>query len=58
MSVHSGDPTIIIGPGAEVQGELRFERNVHLFVSDHATIGLVTGATAVTFSGDSPPAAR
>jgi hypothetical protein len=58
MPVHSGDPTIIIGPGAEVQGELRFERNVHLFVSDHATIGPVTGATAVTFSGDSPPAAR
>jgi hypothetical protein len=26
-----------------------------LFVSDHATIGTVTGATAVTFSGDNPP---
>jgi hypothetical protein len=58
ISAHSGDPTIIIGPGAQVQGELRFERNVHLFVSDHATIGPVTGATAVTFSGDSPPASR
>jgi cytoskeletal protein CcmA (bactofilin family) len=49
------DPTIIIGPGATVQGELRFERKVHLYVSDHATIGSVTGATAVTFSGDKPP---
>jgi hypothetical protein len=58
MSVHSGDPTIIIGPGAQVLGELRFERNVHLFVSDHATIGPVTGATAVTFSGDNPPSGR
>ena len=58
MSRHSGDPTVIIGPGAEVQGELRFERAVHLFVSDRATIGTVTGATAVTFSGDNPPTAR
>lgn len=49
------DPTIIIGPGATVQGELRFERKVHLYVSDHATIGNVNGATAVTFSGDKPP---
>ncbi|HEY2682270.1 MAG TPA: hypothetical protein VGI93_02070 [Steroidobacteraceae bacterium] len=49
------DPTIIIGPGATVQGELRFERKVHLYVSDHATIGSVEGATAVTFSGDKPP---
>jgi len=58
MSHHSGDPTIIIGPGAEVQGELRLERKVQLFVSDHATIGTVTGATAVTFSGEIPPSAR
>jgi hypothetical protein len=56
--VHSGDPTIIIGPGAKVLGELRFERNVHLFVSDRATIGPVTGATAVTYSGDNPPSGR
>jgi hypothetical protein len=58
MSRHSGDPTIIIGPGAEVQGELRFEHEVHLFVSDRATVGPVTGATAVTFSGDNPPSLR
>ena len=58
ISVHSGDPTIIIGPGAQVLGELRFERKVHLFVSDRATIGSVTGATPITFGGDSPPSAR
>jgi cytoskeletal protein CcmA (bactofilin family) len=57
-SVHSRDPTIIIGPGAKVLGDLTFERNVHLFVSDRATIGAVTGATAVTFSGDNPPSTR
>jgi cytoskeletal protein CcmA (bactofilin family) len=58
ISASPHDPTIIIGPGAQVLGELKFERNVHLFVSDRATIGTVTGATAVTFSGDSPPLAR
>jgi hypothetical protein len=49
------DPLIVIGPGATVQGELRFERKVRLFVSDKATIGTVTGATAVPFTGDKPP---
>lgn len=48
-------PRIVIGPGATVQGDLRFERKVRLFVSDKATIGNVTGATAVPFTGDSPP---
>ncbi len=48
-------PRIVIGPGATVQGELRFEREVHLYVSDHATIGTVSGATPVPFQGDSPP---
>jgi DUF4097 and DUF4098 domain-containing protein YvlB len=46
---------VIIGPGAAVQGELRFERDVRLYVSDRATIGPVIGATAVRFSGESPP---
>jgi hypothetical protein len=52
---NNDDPVIVIGPGATVQGELRFERKVRLLVSDHATIGTVTGATAETFSGDTPP---
>ena len=49
-------PRIVIGPGAVVQGELRFDRPVTLYVSDQATIGAVTGATPVRFSGDKPPA--
>jgi cytoskeletal protein CcmA (bactofilin family) len=49
------DPVIVIGPGATVQGELRFERPVKLYVSDKATIGTVSGASAVTFTGDKPP---
>jgi hypothetical protein len=49
-------PRIAIGPGATVQGDLRFEREVKLYVSDKATIGPVTGATPIPFSGDTPPA--
>jgi DUF4097 and DUF4098 domain-containing protein YvlB len=48
-------PRIVIGPGAIVQGDLRFERAVKLYVSDRATIGTVSGATPVKFSGDNPP---
>jgi hypothetical protein len=48
-------PRIVIGPGATVQGDLRFERTVQLYVSDKATIGTVTGATPITFTGDTPP---
>jgi hypothetical protein len=58
IPVRYRDPTIIIGPGAQVLGELKFERKVYLFVSDRATVGSVTGATAVTFSGETPPSER
>jgi hypothetical protein len=40
-----------------VKGELKFERKVRLYVSDRATIGTVTGATPVPFTGDNPPSA-
>lgn len=48
-------PRIEIGPGATVQGELKFDREVRLYVSDKATIGPVTGATAIPFTGDTAP---
>ncbi len=48
-------PRIVIGPGATVQGELRFERTVKLYVSDRATVGAVTGATPIPFTGETPP---
>ena len=54
-SVFHDVPRIVIGPGATVQGDLRFERPVQLFVSDKATIGAVTGASPIAFSGDTPP---
>lgn len=52
---NSEDPVIVIGPGATVSGDLRFERKVKLYVSDKATIGTVIGATAVPFTGEAPP---
>ena len=48
-------PRIVIGPGASVQGPMKFEREVKLYVSDSATIGEVTGATPIKFSGASAP---
>jgi DUF4097 and DUF4098 domain-containing protein YvlB len=48
-------PHVVIGPGSVVKGELRFERKVVLYVSDHATIGPVHGAEVLKFSGDHPP---
>ncbi len=55
--IHFGNDVVrvVIGPGSTVEGELRFEREVQLYVSDHATIGPVTGATAIAFSGSTPP---
>jgi DUF4097 and DUF4098 domain-containing protein YvlB len=55
FSIGAADPTIVIGPGATVEGDLIFKRKVRLFVSDRATIGNVTGATAQPFTGDTPP---
>jgi hypothetical protein len=48
-------PRVVVGPGAVVEGEMRFDRAVRLYVSDTATIGPVTGATPVKFSGSQPP---
>jgi len=56
FSFNSRKPRIVIGPGAVVQGDLRFERDVTLYVSDKATVGPISGATAIRFSGDAPPA--
>ena len=55
MQIFHNVPRIVIGPGATVRGDLRFERTVKLFVSDKATIGTVTGATPIPFTGDAPP---
>lgn len=48
------DPVVTIGPGATVNGTLKFERTVKLYVSDRATVGQIVGATPIKFSGDQP----
>jgi len=55
ISIGKTIPVIVIGPGAVVAGPLEFDREVKLYVSERATIGAVTGATPVSFSGDQPP---
>ncbi|MCW5581485.1 MAG: hypothetical protein KIS72_09105 [Luteimonas sp.] len=49
-------PRIIVGPGAAVDGELVFEREVTLYVHQTARTGKVTGATAIPYSGARAPA--
>jgi hypothetical protein len=48
-------PRVVIRAGSVVKGPLRFDRKVQLYVSDKATVGAVSGATATAFSGDEPP---
>jgi hypothetical protein len=50
-------PRVVIGPDATVQGELRFEREVELFVHPSARIGPVVGAKAQSWTDKLPPRA-
>jgi hypothetical protein len=47
-------PRIVIGPNAIVDGELRFERKVDLYVHTTAKIGKVIGATPVAYTDTIP----
>lgn len=49
-------PHVVIGPNARVDGPLRFEHEVVLYVHATARTGPVTGATAVRYDGPTPPA--
>jgi hypothetical protein len=49
-------PRIVIEPGAVVEGPLRFEREVRLYVSESAEIGPVEGATVEKYAGEEPDA--
>lgn len=48
-------PRVVIGPDATVQGTLRFDREVELFVHPSAHIGTVVGATAQPWTDKLPP---
>ena len=56
VQVNKRKPKIVVGPGAVVEGELKFEREVTLYVHDTARIGKVTGATPVAYSTATSPA--
>jgi hypothetical protein len=47
-------PRIEIGPGVVVNGNLSFDRDVRLYVSERAAIGTVIGNTPIPFAGDAP----
>ena len=51
-------PRIVIGPEATVQGTLRFDREVELFVHPSAKIGPVVGAKAQAWTDTLPPRAE
>jgi DUF4097 and DUF4098 domain-containing protein YvlB len=53
---HCEPSLVVVGPDAIVQGTLRFEHEVKLYVSDRARIGPVEGAKAIVYTGDRPPA--
>ena len=50
----SRKPRVVIGPNAVVEGTLKFEREVELFVHISARVGPIEGATATAFSGEEP----
>jgi len=54
----SRKPRIVIGPGSRVEGTIRLERKVELFISESAEVGGVSGEMtmddAVRFAGDRP----
>ncbi|MDH5619694.1 MAG: hypothetical protein OEZ11_13835, partial [Gammaproteobacteria bacterium] len=54
----SRKPRIVIGPGSRVEGTIRLEREVELFISETAEVGGVSGEMslddAVRFSGERP----
>ena len=57
-SIHKHTPKIIIGPGSRVEGVIRLEREVKLYISESAEVGGVEGEMslddAVRFSGKRP----
>jgi DUF4097 and DUF4098 domain-containing protein YvlB len=52
---HQRTPRIVIGPNAVVQGTLRFDREVELFVHPSAKVGAIVGAKAQTWTDSLPP---
>lgn len=47
-------PRVVIGRNVRVEGPMTFEHEVELFVHESATVGEITGARPVAYSGDEP----
>lgn len=47
-------PKIVIGPNSTVAGQLIFEQEVKLYVHESASVGNISGAEPIMFSGDRP----
>jgi len=47
-------PKIVIGRDVRIEGPLTFEREVELYVHESATVGEISGAEAVSYSGEAP----
>lgn len=55
ISLKGRMPRVVIAQNARVDGPLVFEREVNLYVHSSASIGPVTGATAVMYEGARAP---
>lgn len=55
VRTNSRKPRIVIGPDAQVDGTLVFEREVTLYVHETAKTGTITGATAIPFATPTAP---
>ncbi len=57
-SKNTRKPRVVIGPGSQVNGGIRLEREVELYISDSAAVAAVTGEMtmddAIRFSGSRP----
>jgi hypothetical protein len=52
----SRPPRVVIGRDVTVNGTLKFEREVRLYISDKAAhVGTIEGATPISYQGDNPP---
>lgn len=47
-------PKIVVGRGVRVEGTLNFEREVELYVHESASVGEVSGAEPISYSGEAP----
>lgn len=55
VSFNAGSPPkVIVGRNVRIEGPLTFERDVELYVHESASVGEITGAEAVRYSGETP----